>query len=151
MRGIVTLAAALALPDSFPHRDLLQFVAFAVVLGTLVLQGMTLRPLLSVLTLHNDQLVVREVEMARAETARAAVADLEKAPDTVARTALLTEYRREGEVPRDGMAGLQQTAVQAQRRMLVQLRKEGRNGEAAFHELEAAIDKLDIGSDDIPP
>ncbi|NPD70448.1 hypothetical protein HN018_19475 [Lichenicola cladoniae] len=77
----------------------------------------------------------REVEMARAETARAAVADLEKAPDTEARSALLNEYRREGDVPRDGMAGLQPTAVQAQRRVLVQLRKEGRIGKAAFHEL----------------
>ncbi|NPD70438.1 hypothetical protein HN018_26620 (plasmid) [Lichenicola cladoniae] len=118
MRGIVTLAAALALPDDFPHRDLLQFVAFAVLLGTLVLPGMTLRPLLSVLTLHDDQLVESEVRMARVETARAAVSDLENAPDTHARTALLAEYRRGGEVPRDGMAGLQQTAVQAQRRML---------------------------------
>src|ERR1700747_3016864 len=43
MRGIVTLAAALALPDTFPYRDLLLFTAFAVVLGTLILQGLTLR------------------------------------------------------------------------------------------------------------
>ena len=50
MRGIVTLAAALALPTGgradppFPYRDLVLFTAFAVVLGTLVVQGMTLRP-----------------------------------------------------------------------------------------------------------
>ncbi len=53
MRGIVTLAAALALPtqgadgQSFPFRDLIVFIAFSVVLGTLVVQGMTLRPLMS--------------------------------------------------------------------------------------------------------
>ncbi len=35
MRGIVSLAAALALPGNFPERDLIQFVAFIVVLGTL--------------------------------------------------------------------------------------------------------------------
>ncbi|RYE90717.1 MAG: sodium:proton antiporter, partial [Oxalobacteraceae bacterium] len=39
MRGIVTLAAALALPEAFPQRDLIVFTAFAVVLGTLVVQG----------------------------------------------------------------------------------------------------------------
>ena len=43
MRGIVTLAAALALPSSFPYRDLIVLCAFAVVLVTLVLQGSTLR------------------------------------------------------------------------------------------------------------
>jgi hypothetical protein len=39
MRGIVSLAAALALPSGFPERDLIQFIAFTVVLGTLVIQG----------------------------------------------------------------------------------------------------------------
>src|SRR5205085_302467 len=46
MRGTVTLAAALALPDGnapFPYRDLILVSAFGVVLGTLVLQGLTLR------------------------------------------------------------------------------------------------------------
>ena len=47
MRGIVTLAAALALPAAFPFRDLIVLTAFSVVLGTLVLQGLTLRPLLA--------------------------------------------------------------------------------------------------------
>lgn len=52
MRDTVTLAAALALPTGgeggapFPSRDLILCTAFAVVLGTLVLQGMTLRPLM---------------------------------------------------------------------------------------------------------
>ncbi|HEX5870015.1 MAG TPA: cation:proton antiporter, partial [Longimicrobium sp.] len=52
MRGTVTLAAALALPTvehggaEFPYRDLIIVVAFGVVLGTLVVQGLTLRPLM---------------------------------------------------------------------------------------------------------
>jgi NhaP-type Na+/H+ or K+/H+ antiporter len=37
MRGLVTLAAAFALPEDFPHRDLILLTAFAVVLGSLVL------------------------------------------------------------------------------------------------------------------
>src|SRR4029453_13169862 len=52
MRGIVTLATALALPTgadglvAFPYRDLILFTAFAVVLVTLVVQGLTLRPVM---------------------------------------------------------------------------------------------------------
>src|SRR5205085_9665594 len=46
MRGIVTLAAALALPEAFPYRNLIVVTAFSVVLGTLVIQGLTLNPLL---------------------------------------------------------------------------------------------------------
>src|SRR3954466_167061 len=42
MRGIVSLAAALALPQAFPYRDLIVLTAFAVVLGTLTIQGLTL-------------------------------------------------------------------------------------------------------------
>lgn len=45
MRGIVTLAAAFALPEGFPFRDLILLTAFSVVLGSLVIQGLTLRPL----------------------------------------------------------------------------------------------------------
>ncbi|MBK1658454.1 Na+/H+ antiporter [Paracraurococcus ruber] len=42
MRGVVSLAAALALPDEIPERDLLVFLAFVAILATLVLQGTTL-------------------------------------------------------------------------------------------------------------
>src|SRR4029453_1810350 len=40
MRGLVTLATAMALPASFPQRDLILLTAFAVVLATLVVQGL---------------------------------------------------------------------------------------------------------------
>jgi CPA1 family monovalent cation:H+ antiporter len=46
MRGAVSLAASLALPQSFPHRDLLVFLTFAVIVATLVGQGLTLPPLI---------------------------------------------------------------------------------------------------------
>ena len=42
MRGVVSLAAALALPLGFPERDLIVFLAFTAILATLVLQGTTL-------------------------------------------------------------------------------------------------------------
>ncbi len=47
MRGAVSLAASLALPQSFPHRDLLVFLTFAVIVATLVGQGLTLPALIS--------------------------------------------------------------------------------------------------------
>jgi CPA1 family monovalent cation:H+ antiporter len=79
MRGTVTLAAALALPTGgaggapFPYRDLIVVTAFGVVLGTLVLQGLTLRLLLLRSQLKDDGTVDREVRFARVETLRAAV------------------------------------------------------------------------------
>jgi CPA1 family monovalent cation:H+ antiporter len=55
MRGVVALAAALALPENlpdgtpFPERDLIIFLTFSVILVTLVLQGLTLPPLIRAL------------------------------------------------------------------------------------------------------
>jgi CPA1 family monovalent cation:H+ antiporter len=46
MRGAVSLAAALALPQDFPDRDLVVFLAFAVIVATLIGQGLTLPPLI---------------------------------------------------------------------------------------------------------
>src|SRR6185312_7933830 len=80
---IVTLAAALALPlgeggtAGFPFRDLIVLTAFIVVLGTLVIQGLTLRPLLLWLDLSDDDPVGREVAMAREAAFRAALATLD--------------------------------------------------------------------------
>ncbi len=65
MRGIVSLAAALALPVAFPFRDLIVLTAFSVVLGTLVIQGLTLKPLLRALDLQDDDPVGRELAAAR--------------------------------------------------------------------------------------
>jgi Na+/H+ antiporter len=71
MRGIVSLAAALSLPltlpggQPFPHRDLLIFVTFVVIVATLVGQGLTLPPLIRRLqvgsswSLQDEQLGVR--------------------------------------------------------------------------------------------
>jgi len=50
MRGIVTLATALALLGGFPYRDFIQLAAFVAVLGTLLLQGLTLRPLIKLVS-----------------------------------------------------------------------------------------------------
>jgi CPA1 family monovalent cation:H+ antiporter len=67
MRGIVSLAAALALegyPD-FPRPHLVQFLAFSVILTTLVFQGLTLPPLIRCLGVGDDGIFAREEMEAR--------------------------------------------------------------------------------------
>src|SRR3954453_14788302 len=91
MSGTVTLAAALALPTDFPFRDLILATAFGVTLGTLVLQGLTLRPLMLHLHLEDDGSVDREVRLARVETLRSAVEAATACPG--AETAALVRHR----------------------------------------------------------
>jgi Na+/H+ antiporter len=161
MRGTVTLAAALALPTGehggaeFPYRDLIIVTAFGVVLGTLVLQGLTLRPLLLRLRLEDDGSVEREVRLARVETLRAALAAAEACPG--AETAALVRHsydlqltRAEAaaatparEVDDDGEAAdvaVVRAATRARRRRLVDLRADGTIGDAAFQRVEEELD-----------
>ncbi len=80
MRGVVSLAAALAVPTltatgtPFPQRDLVLFLSFSVILVTLVLQGLSLPPLIRFLGLGDDGLARREEHSARRHAAEAALA-----------------------------------------------------------------------------
>ena len=72
MRGAVSLAAALALPlavdggADFPNRDLILYLTFSVILVTLLLQGLTLPPLIKMLGVDDrDETLVREENEAR--------------------------------------------------------------------------------------
>jgi CPA1 family monovalent cation:H+ antiporter len=85
MRGAVTLAAALAIPletDSgapFPDRSLIIFLAFSVVLGTLVLQGLTLPGLVRLVGLEEDPAdELREEAKARIHASEAALERLDE-------------------------------------------------------------------------
>lgn len=60
MRGVVSLASALAIPltladKPFPHRNLILFITFVVILFTLVLQGLSIKPLIRILNLETDE------------------------------------------------------------------------------------------------
>ena len=79
MRGLVTLATALALPREFPARDLIVLSAFAVVVGTLILQGLTLAPLIKWLRFEPEQTFDSEVAAARLSLLDAAVDNLKAA------------------------------------------------------------------------
>ncbi|HSK83116.1 MAG TPA: Na+/H+ antiporter [Rubrobacter sp.] len=85
MRGGVSLAAALAVPfatgagDPFPGRDLIVFLTFSAILGTLVLQGLTLGPLIGALRLESNEQADTQAELqARLEGARTALDRLEQ-------------------------------------------------------------------------
>ena len=165
MRGIVTLAAAMALPDgsgdtAFPYRDLILFCAFAVVLVTLVVQGMTLRPLMAWVGLKDDGTVDREVRLARAETARAALKALDGPRSSASLETLRREYEvriRLSEAEPPGMRAEQtgatlamalRHAVAAQRRALLELRARSIIGDDAFHVAEEELDLLELTADE---
>ena len=161
MRGIVTLAAALALPDgsaemAFPYRDLIILCAFCVVLTTLVLQGMTLRPLLLWVGLKDDGAVQREVQLARAETAKAALKVLEDQPARPVITELRRAYEarvRVNDAPAHPPSGsdlgaLQARIVAAQRNTLANLRARWIIGDDAFHATEEEIDLIELTTDE---
>ncbi len=84
MRGAVSLAAALAIPletdagAPFPDRALIIFLAFSVIVFTLVVQGMTLPPLIRALGMEDDGTEAREEAKARKRAAQAALARLDE-------------------------------------------------------------------------
>src|ERR1700704_1116295 len=85
MRGVVALAAAIALPEMlsdgspFPQRNLIVFLTFSVILVTLVVQGLTLPPLIRALGLAGSKGHESEEEEARKAMVKAALAHLEEA------------------------------------------------------------------------
>ena len=87
MRGAVSLAAALAIPlatdsgASFPERDLIIFLTFCVILGTLVLQGLSLPALIRAMRVEPDHSEEEEDARARIHAAEAALARLEELAD----------------------------------------------------------------------
>jgi Na+/H+ antiporter len=167
IRGAVSLAAALALPTDFPHRDLIVFLTFAVILVTLVGQGLTLPLLIRALGLEPDDAAEREDAKARIKSAEAALARLEElAPeewvrdDTAERLRGLYGFRRDRFRARlDGEDGgeiedqsarfqrLRRELLQAERDALVSLRNSGMiNDEVmnrVFRDLDLEDSRLD--------
>jgi Na+/H+ antiporter len=156
MRGIVSLAAALALPPAFPYRDLILLTAFSVVVGTLTIQGLTLKPLLRRLDLHDDDPVGREVRTARERALRAAIASLARdrspAADVVRRelTAHLAHDRAdadEGAAPHAAHAEIHRDALQAARQAVLAMRTADEIGDDAFHQIEEELDWLEMAGE----
>ena len=77
MRGLITLATAFALPGDFPQRDVVVLTAFGVVLATLIVQGLTLAPLIRLLKLDRMESLEEELAAARVGLADAGAATLD--------------------------------------------------------------------------
>ena len=156
MRGIVTLAAAYALPEGFPYRDLILLTAFAVVLGSLFIQGLTLRPLILWLGLKDENPVAVEVARARGIAYRAALDEIDGDPSEEAEI-LRLEYRAlllraesdphggvsSGELPADP---LRRRAIAAARRSILRMRRFEEIGDDAFHQLEEEFDRAELSA-----
>jgi len=147
MRGIVSLAAAMALPSTFPYRDLIVLTAFWVVIGTMVLQGLTLKPLLRALHLDDDDPIGRELTAARDRALRAALAtfadDRSPLADALREEFTMRLAQRDGEgrdPRRSAHAERHRAALDAARRTVLAMRANDEIGDDAFHTMEEELD-----------
>jgi CPA1 family monovalent cation:H+ antiporter len=165
MRGVISLAAALALPfetasgAQFPDRNLIIFLTFCVILATLVVQGLSLPSLIRALGLEDDRIGEREETHGRIGVAEAALERLEELEeedwvreDTAERIRGMYTYRRNRFASRfdgdpDGNEGrsadfqrLMVELLDAQRHRLIRMRDEGSIGDEAMHRIERDLD-----------
>jgi len=168
MRGIVSLAAALALPHAtatgapFPHRDEIVLVTFAAVLATLLLPGLSLPWLVRHLELPSDTQRAREESQARAQTAIVALRRLGElagepwvSGEHAARMRLVYEERLRratdfGASPDGsddpGVRRLYHEVLSAERRAVVALRDAGVVADEVLHQIEKEIDVESVRS-----
>src|SRR4051812_40037218 len=149
MRGIVSLAAALALPAGFPYRDLIVLAAFSVVLGTLVIQGLTLKPLLRALQIEDDDPVGQEVRTARARALQTGLATLAEEHSSAAAT---VRQELSAHLTRDDVrqashvqhGEFHRRALRAAREEILRMRATNEIGDDAFHQIEEDLDWLEM-------
>src|SRR5256714_641705 len=165
MRGADSLAGALAIPlvltngQPFPGRDLIILLTFCVIFATLVLQGLTLKPLVGRLKIMDDHVTEKEERLARLKANEAALARIEDIgslrqarPETVGR--LRSEYedrirQLRGEAadeesvsrlfPKD-FEELAREVLQTERNTVIQLRNEEAINDQALRRIQRDID-----------
>jgi Na+/H+ antiporter len=167
IRGAVSLAAALALPTDFPGRDLIVFLTFAVILVTLVGQGLTLPLLARRLGIEDDGGAEREDAKARIKAAEAALARLEELEaegwvreDTAERTRGAYRFRTnrfaaryhgnddEGVEERSQQyQRLRRELLEAERQAVLRLRNDGVITEDVMQRVQRDIDLEDLRLD----
>jgi Na+/H+ antiporter len=167
MRGIVSLALALGLPLAladgrpFPQRATIVVLSFAVIVATLLLQGLSLPLLIRALGLEDDGLDLREEREALIHASEAALARLGaidattivhpqlmervRAPYQERLTRLTSEAREDPECKlTEGEAAafreLRGAALAAERRAVVSLRNHGKISEEVLHRAQEALD-----------
>jgi CPA1 family monovalent cation:H+ antiporter len=158
MRGIVSLAAALGLPLAladgrpFPYRAEIILVTACVILVTLVIQGLTLEPLIRRLGFAPEESLVKEEYFARGEALRHGLEKLEDLADEpwAARADIerlrqefrerMQRHRLGGPNERAADRRLRHELLAAERRELVRLRNEDAISDAVLVALEEELD-----------
>lgn len=164
MRGILSLAAALAIPhaigggESFPARDLIVFLTFSAIVITLLVQAVTLRPLMRAIGLENDAAELPGETAARREMAVAALKALRRsareathgAAAAAALRALTDQYRAEAPTDvasydpaaQEARREAQKEIVVAQQRRLLLMRNRGMVSDEVFLRLQRELDHV---------
>lgn len=156
MRGIVSLATALALPtvllngQPFPFRSEIILITMVVIMMTLVVQGLTLEPIIRKFNFEPEHAHFDEQRLARREATRRSaetLEDLSREPwvDQQDVLALRAELRERVRL-HDNHGGtysrrrLRVSMINSERRMLVRLRNEGAISDEVLRELEQELD-----------
>jgi CPA1 family monovalent cation:H+ antiporter len=153
MRGLVTLATALALPASFPQRDTIQLTALVVVLGTLIIQGLTLGPLIRLLKFERDDSFDRELKATRLTLINAALLDIEQRRD-IAGEDIRRMYLADREMieqdqhPRakSDINDLKRQSIVEKRGRLSAMRSSGEIADDVYHALEQELDWAELAA-----
>jgi monovalent cation/hydrogen antiporter len=161
MRGIVSLAAALALPlalkdgTPFPYRDLIVFLTFVVIAVTLVVQGLTLAPLIRRLHVGEDwshQEEHRQARLALSRAAALAIDDAARRDDIAGNVSArihaefaekIAESTADGPTPGVEAAQaqrLRRAAIEAERRELIRIWRDNQISDDVLHQLEENLD-----------
>jgi monovalent cation/hydrogen antiporter len=169
MRGAVSLAAALAIPQTidgggqFPQRDLIIFLTYAVILATLILQGMTLPMLIRVLGVEEDGNPEQRESKARLLAARAAIDRIEELreqewvrEDTADRMRAMYDFRirrfsarfddeDDGAIDRRSQdyQRLRRKLLEAERAEVIRLRNQGKINDEIMRRIERDLDLED--------
>lgn len=170
MRGVISLATALALPGRtdhgpFPDRELVIFLTVGVIAVTLIGQGLSLAPLIRWLGLTADDAAVREERLARLAAARAALDRLDDlaggteipahAVQDLRRLYAARVERLDGAATPDAEHGaanvrdLRSALIAAERRALVDLRNRNQISDGVLRRVQRELDleqvRLDAG------
>ena len=157
MRGVVSLATALALPrvlangSPFPYRTEIILITMCVIVMTLVVQGLTLEPIIRLFRFEPEQQHIEEEQLARREATRRGAEALEDLaredwadPRDVAALRSEVQDRARATDQRGGNhAGrrrLRLGMIAAERRMLIRLRNEGAISDEVLRTLEQELD-----------
>jgi Na+/H+ antiporter len=151
MRGFVTLATAFSLPADFPQRDLLVLTAFAVVLATLIVQGVTLGPLIKLLKLDQDGSEAADSAVAHRDLAEAALKVLAGKPGIEAdHLRHLQEIKRDASAAAPKVDALEErrtlglAVIKVQRKRLEGLRDDHTIGADVYEVLQEELDFQEI-------